>query len=239
MSGMMGRVSTGASQSRIVAVDRSTEGKILWSKPAAEITIPKRPVDGSNRLGFEGTPLADAHNVYVAMTERREQIATYVVCLDAENGNLRWVRYLGAASADGDMMPFGMGMGMAITGSTNDFGHRLLTLDGPTIYYQTNLGAVVALDAETGGIRWVATYPRQDRAEVGTRHERDLNPAIVHDGLVIVAPDDATSIYAFDAGSGRLVWKTDPLPSEVKLAHLLGVAKGRLVATGDRGLPFA
>ena len=89
-----------------------------------------------------------------------------------------------------------------------------------------------------GGIRWVATYPRRTAAEAGPGRERDLNPAIVHDGLVIVAPDDAASIYAFDAGSGRLVWKTDPLPEEVKLAHLLGVAKGRLVATGDRVLLF-
>ena len=51
-----------------------------------------------------------------------------------------------------------------------------------------------------------------------------MNPANVHDGLVIVAPDDANSIYAFNAASGRLVWKTKPLPDEVKLAHLLGVA---------------
>ena len=48
-----------------------------------------------------------------------------------------------------------------------DLGHRLLSLDGPTLYYQTNLGAVAALDAETGAIRWVATYPRQDRADGG------------------------------------------------------------------------
>ena len=46
-----------------------------------------------------------------------------------------------------------------MVGSSSDLGHRLLTLDGPTVYYQTNLGAVAALDAETGGIRWVATYP--------------------------------------------------------------------------------
>ncbi|MEI4927270.1 hypothetical protein Q8G50_32645, partial [Klebsiella pneumoniae] len=85
-------------------------------------------------------------------------------------------------------------------------------------------------DAETGGIRWVATYPREDRAEGSPGRDRDLNPAIIHDGLVIVAPDDTSRIYAFDTGSGRLVWKTDPLPDHVKLAHLLGVAKGRLIA---------
>lgn len=236
----MGRAG-GSSQSRIVALDRRTEGKVLWSVIANEIDLPRRPADGNNRIGFEGTPIADSQRVYVALTERREQISTYVACLDAESGQTRWVRYLGAASADGDMMPFGMGgmgMGAGMGSLTHDFGHRLLTLDGPTLYYQTNLGAVIALDSETGGVRWVATYPRQDRADGGARQERDLNPAIVHDGLVIVAPDDAVCIYAFDAASGRLAWKSEPVPSEVKLAHLLGVAKGRLVATGDRVLLF-
>ncbi|WP_406696671.1 PQQ-binding-like beta-propeller repeat protein [Singulisphaera sp. Ch08] len=226
--------------SRIVALDRKTEGKVLWSALASEVDFPRRPADGTNRTGFEGTPVADARNVYVAMTDRREQISTYVACLDAESGSTRWVRYLGAASPDGDnMMPFGMGgMGFGMASMSHDFGHRLLTLDGPTIYYQTNLGAVVALDAETGGICWVATYPRQDLAEGGAKNERDLNPAIVHDGLVIVAPDDSVCIYAFDAASGRLVWRSEALPNGVKLAHLLGVAKGRLIATGDRVLLF-
>jgi len=52
----------------------------------------------------------------------------------------------------------------------------------------------------------------QDRADGGP-HDRDLNPAIAYDGMVIVAPDDAPCIYAFDAESGRLVWKTDPSPA--------------------------
>jgi len=233
-TGVMG----GGSQSYLVAVDRATEGKRLWKKPAAEILPSRKPGDSPNRnLGFEGTPVADSRSVYVALTDRREQTATYVAALDAETGATRWVRYLGAASSDADNM-FGMGMGMGMgVGQFNDFGHRLLSLDGPTVYYQTNLGAVSALDAETGAIRWIATYPRLDRA-VGTPHDRDLNPAVVHDGLVIVAPDDASAVYAFEAAGGRLVWKTKPLPDEAKLTHLLGVAKGRLVATGDRVLLF-
>ena len=97
---------------------------------------------------------------------------------------------------------------------------------------------MVAIDAETGAIRWVATYPRQENNRGGQGSERDLNPAVVHEGKVIVAPSDANAIFAFDAASGRLLWKTDPISDDVKLAHVLGVAKGRLVATGNRVLLF-
>ena len=119
-----------------------------------------------------------------------------------------------------------------------DYHHRLLSLDGPTLYYQTNLGALVALDAETGATLWVATYPRKESNRFGPATERDLNPAVVHEDRVIVAPSDADAIFAFDAASGRLLWKTDPIAEEIKLTHLLGVAQGRLVATGDRVLLF-
>ncbi|MCA1686320.1 MAG: PQQ-binding-like beta-propeller repeat protein, partial [Planctomycetia bacterium] len=236
----MNRMGTivGGAQSYLVALNRATDGRKLWKKPSVDVIPSRKPGDPSNRnLGFEGTPVADARSVYVALTDRREQTSTYVAALDAETGATRWVRYLGAASSDAENM-FGMNMGMGMGGgASNDFGHRLLTLSGPTLYYQTNLGAVAALDAESGAIRWVATYPRLDRVS-GAPHDRDLNPAIVHDGLVIVAPDDASAVYAFDAAGGRLVWKTRPLPDEAKLTHLLGVAKGRLIATGDRVLLF-
>ena len=228
LSGMGGmRPMGGEAQSYILAVERSTEGKQVWKKRAVDVPLPKRQADAASRsTGFEGTPVADARSVYVAMTDRREQTATYVACLDAETGAPRWVRYLGAASSDADNMMGMGGFGPMTVAPPSDFGHRLLSLDGPTVYYQTNLGAVVALDAETGGVRWVATYPRQERAGLGEGHDRDLNPAVVHDGLVIVAPDDAAAIFAFDAGSGRLVWKTDPIPGERRVwTHVLGVAK--------------
>ena len=86
---------------------------------------------------------------------------------------------------------------------------------------------------------WLATYPRQEpNFLTGNGGERDLNPAVVHDGRVFVAPSDADAIFAFDAATGRLLWKSDPISDDVKLSHLLGVAKDRLVATGDRVLLF-
>jgi outer membrane protein assembly factor BamB/tetratricopeptide (TPR) repeat protein len=219
----------GGPVSHIVALDRAAEGKVIWKKSSSEIVLPRRQAEGGNRSAtFEGTPVADARNVYVALTDRSQMTitATYVACLDADKGTVRWVRYICDANAGGSINP------------TGEISHRLLTLDGPNLYYQTNLGAVAALDVEAGGIRWLATYPCQGRAPLGSGQERDLNPAVVHDGLVIVAPDDAPHLFAFDAATGRMAWKTKPLPDEINLTHLLGVAKGRVVATGNRVLQF-
>src|SRR5262249_18292142 len=73
--------------------------------------------------------------------------------------------------------------------------------------------------------------PHSEPGAGGARVERDLNPAILHAGLAIIAPDDSPYLYAFDSVTGRKVWKSDrPLPAVV---HVLGVAKGRVIATGD------
>ncbi|WP_337174771.1 PQQ-binding-like beta-propeller repeat protein [Paludisphaera sp.] len=223
-----------ASTSVIMAIDRDQPGdKRLWTRRASELVLPDRPGEaGSPSVAFEGAPVADDRAVYVAVTDRREQTATYVACYDAADGSPRWIRYLGAASSDGDPFNF-LGGGSP----ASDPGSRLLSLDGPALYYQTNLGAVVSLDAGTGAILWVASYPRHEPGR-GIAAERDLNPAVVHDGAVFVAPGDASAIFAFDARSGRLLWKTESIPDDVKISHLLGVAKGRLVATGDRVLLF-
>ncbi len=236
-TGGMGPMGGRGAVSSIVALDWNDQGKLIWEQKSTSITLPNRQPDRTNnRISFEGTPVADARSVYVAVTDRRDQPAAYIACYDAATGASRWIRYVGSAALEADNF-FGMGipmqMGMSASG---DFNHRLLSLDGPTLYYQTNLGALVAVDAETGATLWVATYPRQEPNHHGS--ERDLNPAVVHDGRVFIAPSDADAVFAFDAASGRLSWKTERISDDVKLTHLLGVAKDRLIATGNRVLLF-
>ena len=62
---------------------------------------------------------------------------------------------------------------------------------------------------------------------------------MVHDGRVFVAPerrrrDLRLRLPAAAGCSGR----RDPIADDIKLSHVLGVAKGRLVATGNRVLLF-
>jgi outer membrane protein assembly factor BamB/tetratricopeptide (TPR) repeat protein len=224
--------------SSIVALDWNSQGKVLWEQKSVSLELPNRPGGGARTVNFEGTPVADERSVYVAVTDRREQTATYVACFDAETGARRWIRYLGTATPEfNQVIGFGMPMNWGAS-APGDYHHRLLSLDGSTLYYQTNLGALIALDAGTGATSWVALYPRHETSQYGHAAERDLNPAVVHEGRVIVAPSDASAIFAFDAGSGRLLWKTEPVSEDVKLTHVLGVAKGCLVVTGDRVLRF-
>lgn len=224
--------------STLVAIrnNREVEGKRLWERPSTEIDLPRRKAEPPSRPVYEGAPVADGRQVYIALTVAGTMTSNYVACFDAETGATRWVRYLGAASPAIDPNNFG-GPGMGFGGPgmggpvSTDVGGRLLSLDGSTVYYQTNMGALAALDAETGQIRWLATYAHREPGGLSAVRPRELNPAVIHDGLVIIAPDDSPWIYAFEAGSGRLAWKSDrPLP---EATHLLGVARGRLIATGD------
>ena len=237
--GMGGR----STENSIVALDWSTQGKLLWELRSSKLTLPKKPADrsGNRTVSFEGTPVADERNVYVAVTDRRmdAKTETYVACFDADSADVRWIRYVGAGSPEGEPNNFGFMGGMQpSTIAPGDFNHRLLSLDGSTLYYQTNLGALAALDVATGSVLWVATYPRQDLRQLGNALERDLNPAVIHDGRVFIAPSDADAVFAFDSASGRFLWKSNRIADDIKLAHLLGVAKGRLVATGNRVVLF-
>jgi outer membrane protein assembly factor BamB len=221
--------SPGRGGGTLVAVrnNRDVEGKLLWFRQAHEIELPRR-ANEPDRLeaAYEGTPVADADRVYIALTEAATETWVYVACLDAETGRTIWVRYLGNASSAFDQM--------RQTTLGTEMGQRLLTLDGQTVYYQTNMGALAALDADTGAVRWLSTYPTPDQNPTEPLH-RGLNPAIAHGGFVIVAPDDAPEIFAFDSASGELVWKTEPI-AEIK--HLLGVAQGHLFATGNHLFTF-
>ena len=206
--------------------NRDVEGKLIWRKSASDVVLPIERAGEHHVASFEGAPVADETRVYIAMTEATTDTWAYVACFDAETGQTLWVRHLGSSAPRFDPTR-NMAQGPAI-------GNRMLSLQDGTLYYQTNLGALATLDAETGTVRWVATYGAPDRSLVHLS-KRAPNPALVSDGLVIIAPEDAPGLYAFETATGRLVWKTDPIP---ELQYLLGSAKGKLFATGNHLYTF-
>ena len=113
--------------------------------------------------------------------------------------------------------------------------HDLLTLAGGSIYFNTNLGAVAAIDIDQGRIQWISRYPRQrqgDLAQLAPHWRRDLNPCVYHRGAVYAAPADSPRIFAFDAYTGQILWQTGT-QTEYAL-DLLGATDDYLIAGGKK-----
>jgi outer membrane protein assembly factor BamB len=195
---------------QIVCLDLQAEGRLLWSIAPPE-----------EAWAFEGTPLCDGTYIYVALRRSEVNPQAYVACYDAETGQPVWRRFVCAAQDPA-------------RGMVEQYTHQLLTLAQGTLYFNTNLGCVAAIDARDGQVAWIAKYPRAksgDLARPAAHFYRDLTPCVYDRGRVFVAPADADRIFALDAGSGRALWEA---PHADDVVQLLGVGAGRLLASGDR-----
>ncbi len=186
--------------------------------------LPGFPLRLEPDWAFEGAPIADAGSLYVALRRNGVRSQLYVASYDARSAQLRWKRKVCSAETAGQ-------------GRLPEITHALLTLHENTIYCNTNMGAVAALDQQTGGLLWAARYPRQRRLttqsdRVDLHYFRDLTPCLLHHDMVITAPADCDRIFALEASSGQLLWATPP-EGAVDAVHLLGVAQNNLLVSGE------
>lgn len=194
----------------LVCLDLATEGRLLWK------------VEPEEGWAFEGSPVADAQGVYVAMRRQDIRPQAFVACFDADTGRLRWRRFICGAETPA-------------RGVFCETTHNLLTLAGGTLYYNTNLGAVAALGTADGQPLWVSLYPRARRGDLtklAPHWQRDLNPCVFHNGTLLVAPADSPRIFAIDAATGQTLWQTGTELEDA--AHLLGTAGDWLIAAGGK-----
>ena len=205
----------------LVALDLEAERRRLF-----EIVLESEQAAAG--WAFEGAPLVDGENLYVAM-RRRENLRTqfHVACytMRRNRATLLWRRQLISAESPGQ-------------GELEEYTHNLLTLDEGVLYANTNLGAVAALEAHDGRIRWLTRYRRVPLTNDEPRSDgrylfRDLNPCLIHREKVLVAPSDTDRIFALDRYTGRPVWDTGSGRAD-DAVHLLGVGGGHLLASGDR-----
>ena len=199
----------------LVCLDLTAQGRMVW-----KISLDKSE---DEKWALEGSPVVDRSDLYVAMRKSDVRPQAHVACFDVESKRLRWRTMVCAAETPGG-------------GQAEEITHNLLTLAQGTLYYNTNLGAVAAISARDGRLQWATLYPRAKKAgpdgqDKRTAHfYRDLNPCVYDRGKLFVAPADCESIFALDGGSGELLWESH-LPEDA--VHLLGVAHGNLVASGD------
>lgn len=200
-------------RSSLVGIDLHTQ-KLLFD----------RIVPGAPGWEFESAPLV--YGTQLCASLRRRDPASAQVKLasyDVTNGRLIWERVLGRSNAVGDVL--------------FELVNSPLSLSDDTLYYNSNLGAVVAVRANDGRVRWVCRYPRipldMKEGEAYARSLfRDLTPCLVDRGSVYVAAADSECLFALDSEYGQVQWSTSAgLAADV--VHLLGVAGDRLIASGD------
>jgi len=200
----------------LVGLDLNAQGRLL----------PGFPIDPDGpKWAFEGSPLTDGTNLFIAMRRSDVRPQAHVACFNLQTGALRWRSMVCSAETPGH-------------GQLAEVTHNLLTLHRGTIYYNTNLGAVAALRTTDGAVKWIAVYDRASRvgAAAVSHLYRDLNPCVYHQGTVLAAPADAHRIFALDAMTGQLLWRSvrEVDAQGVRAVHLLGAADGAVVAGGDR-----
>ncbi len=195
----------------LVCLDLASQGRLVCD--------PIRPEEG---WAFEGTPISDGVNLYVAMRRNEMRPQAHVACFDIQTGRRRWRRLICGAETPARATYY-------------QHTHNLLTLHRQTLYYNTNLGAVAALSIPDGQVKWVSLYPRAqsvDPANLAPHWRRELTPCLYIRGMLLVAPADSPRIFAFDAVPGQPLWKSG---AEVEDAvYLLGATETHLIAAGGR-----
>ncbi len=205
----------GRPDSYLVCLDIAADGKELWRI---------QPEPNEPDLAFEGSPAIADGNLYIGVTRGGAMTHSYLACYDAATGAKKWRTLICESSATSFFSNQGL------------ISHNLPTIGAGLVFYNTNLGAVAALDQRTGRVRWIVTYARDSRDELAANvrsgtAKSEISPCIYHDGLVIAMPTDGQGIHAFDALTGELRWRT---PEPPNFSHLLGVAHGKLICTGSQ-----
>ncbi|MBX9789868.1 MAG: PQQ-like beta-propeller repeat protein [Pirellulales bacterium] len=196
----------------LVCLDLAAQGRLHWK------IAPER----DEKWSFEGTPVADDECVYVAQRRGGEaRPHALVAAYELASGRRRWVREIAGADT---LAP----------GQVDETTSNLLTLHEGVLYFNSNLGAIAAIAAADGQVRWIHVYRQPQTGDLNqplAHFHRDLTPCIYQQGRVFVAPSDTERILALDAATGELQWETRYAPDAL---HLLGVGGGHLLASGDR-----
>lgn len=203
-----------SADSALVCLDLARQGDLTWQVKAHEL-----PIEGGGWI-FDGAPLPAGDRVYATLRRHEPQLQLNVACFEARSGKMVWNRKIGLGLEN-------------LGGDFDEIHHQLLSIADERLYYCTNSGAVAALDARDGAVRWIAAYPRAEIptiSDFNRRQQHGPNPCVIDGGRLYAAPADCDRVLAFDAESGRVLWSSEPRGN----AHqIVGISSGRLIVAGD------
>ena len=222
-------------------------GKLVWSLAPDSPTFQaqsKADQEWLRNIFFVHSPTYDSGVLYCQAIHLAGTTESWVAAIDADNGKLLWRTQVCAAQGYASSGPVQPDLGLPVT------------IANGTVYVCTNLGAVGALDAVSGNIKWIRVYDRVKTAadrwgQGGQQMPADFwgpNPPIVYNNLLIVTPQDSDRLYAYYTETGKdgekeveagqrkyeiLRNSGNEDASTGGLKHFLGTIHGNMVITGS------
>jgi len=207
----------------LVCLDART-GRLIW----------RIGQDGSDftEVSFDTAPLVQGDAMYIVGRRRRSFgfEDCYLYRFSAADGTQQARTHLGSAS-------------------TGTYGARRATLaipamHGDTIFVCTNIGSIAAVSAQTGSVRWLRVYEREQEGETGdgawTMREVKpwaFNPVIYREGRLYCLPIDAPCLLVLAGEDGRLI-QTVPKTDLANIVSMYGVRDGLLCGFGDKAFCY-
>ncbi|MFO7900604.1 MAG: PQQ-binding-like beta-propeller repeat protein [Planctomycetota bacterium] len=208
----------------LVALDEIT-GELRWAHgPIAPASRAER------KMRFEAAPAGGPGAVYAGYILDEIEGNTHVdteygvMALDSSSGRVIWRKPI-CRLAPGK---FTAGFARPVRNRIRSFASPPLYHQG-TVYYNTNAGAIAALDARSGRVKWLMRYPYYDRIHDAARdfytgtygpeyrsriwnrrpslwyHQR---PLLVGDHLYVLTVDGPMAL-CLDRSTGKVLWHRD------------------------------
>ena len=121
----------------------------------------------------------------------------------------------------------------------------LAAAEGNTLYVATNLGTVAAVAAETGEIRWIRQYDRNNHSGDDPNPQNGFGamrqpppppseyaPTFVWNGRVIVLPADCDDLLVLDSSTGAVLSRVNRKKDLFEMTEPFGVTDGLLIGRG-------
>ena len=204
----------------LLALDALT-GAVLWR-------VVQKGIDAQGTAtAYDSAPMARNGRVYIVSRRRRSFgfEDCYLDAYRAADGKLLFRTHLASAS-------------------TSSFGARgasqsVAALQGDMVYVGTNLGAIVAVGAYTGGARWIHLYDRVRSDGTGSpawpaREAVSLssNPVVWTDNKVVISPADSARLMILNDADGKAIHSI-PLQNVSNMHSLYGARGNLLCGAGE------
>jgi outer membrane protein assembly factor BamB len=187
----------------------------------------------NERRSIPGTPLRVGDKLISPVYDNSEWTIAGLVAFNARTGRRAWMTHI--CYNKQELTMFG-------AQSREPLVSPLAECDG-VVYFLTNLGALAAVDGETGRVLWIRTYDEIaiQAAEGYQTIERKVywqnSSPIILDDLIVFSPLDSRYCYAFELETGDFRWKFNYDEAEDNKENtfnrLVGVSEGKAILSGS------